>query len=339
MAESNSTLEKFFKSYRDYVSQNPQLTSDIETSVKWISYILAARIDDSSVWSELVYSLSNLLVLFNDRIIAKSRNLASPTITSAETLKTWLTVLEYSEVFIELSCYKVFGKRGKWAIILSTQILKCLARLRLLLAHKENIVESPLIRPLNRNNLGTEQTNRRVEKKDAGFRLKSGKVIRSLSSAADPRNAHFSGPRPVVNGGIPQSSNAVLYEDKALLGEILYILKPIVHLSTLIAVGNKKSWKPYITSFVFDALSIYLIRSSTDPRQLTVNQKVELSQRTISLLMYLLRSPFYDKYTKARLNRLLLSLANSIPLFSTLLKPLAEYIPKWQETYFYMWSN
>lgn len=61
-------------------------------------------------------------------------------------------------------------------------IFRCLARLRLLLAHKENIVESPLIRPLNRNNLGTEQTNRRVEKKDAGFRLKSGKVIRSLSS-------------------------------------------------------------------------------------------------------------------------------------------------------------
>jgi peroxin-16 len=87
-----------------------------------ISFFCIGRINTSNVLSELVYSLSNLLVLFNDCIIRNTRRLEA--VGSGETLKTWLTVLDYSEVFIEVSVKKMWGEKGKWLIIVVLQILK-----------------------------------------------------------------------------------------------------------------------------------------------------------------------------------------------------------------------
>uniref|UniRef100_A0A1B6M7Z5 Peroxisomal membrane protein PEX16 n=1 Tax=Graphocephala atropunctata TaxID=36148 RepID=A0A1B6M7Z5_9HEMI len=87
-------IKAIFERYVEWVSANPQTTSEIECLVKWISYFVAGRISNSAVISELVYSVSNLLVLVNDNIIRKSQPLH--TYGSADRLKTWLTVLDYS---------------------------------------------------------------------------------------------------------------------------------------------------------------------------------------------------------------------------------------------------
>jgi peroxin-16 len=86
------------------------------------AFFCIGRINTSNVLSELVYSLSNLLVLFNDCIIRNTRRLEA--VGSGEKLKTWLTVLDYSEVFIEVSVRKLWGEKGKWLIIVVLQIFK-----------------------------------------------------------------------------------------------------------------------------------------------------------------------------------------------------------------------
>lgn len=83
---------------------------------------ILGRINNSHIVSELVYSLSNLLVLFNDKIIKQLRQIECP--GSGDRLKLWLCVIEYSEVFLELSANKLWGKTGRWLIIVAVQVFK-----------------------------------------------------------------------------------------------------------------------------------------------------------------------------------------------------------------------
>lgn len=135
------SLPELFNSYKTWVSKNPSSLGDWEQSAKWISYIVAGikyifaiiienhsyvyisgRINNSHVVSELVYCLSNLLVLLNDTIIKKAGKFDIS--DSVEKIKLWLTVIEYSEVFFELSANKLWGSTGKWLVIVSIQTIK-----------------------------------------------------------------------------------------------------------------------------------------------------------------------------------------------------------------------
>ena len=43
---------------------------------------------------------------------------------TGDKLKTWLTIVEYSEVFIEISAKRLWGDKGKWIIVVILQLFK-----------------------------------------------------------------------------------------------------------------------------------------------------------------------------------------------------------------------
>lgn len=71
-----------------------------------------------------MYSISNLWVLLNDNIILNAQNRIYTVKDSRGTIKTWLTVLEYSEVFFEVTARQVWGAKVKWIVILMIQTFK-----------------------------------------------------------------------------------------------------------------------------------------------------------------------------------------------------------------------
>lgn len=148
-------------------------------------HFTTGRASNSPVITELTYSLSNLLILFNDQIIAQastasaarsctpasnhttnvrngSSSSASTTTAGAEErrkrrLQLLLTTLEYCEVFVEMSARQLWDERGRWFVCCCVQLAKWALRLLLRLRHGERVVSTPACRPLDRKELLLQQ--------------------------------------------------------------------------------------------------------------------------------------------------------------------------------------
>lgn len=231
--------------------------------------IVSGRTNNSAVITELIYSLSNLLVLFNDRIIEKAKT-PCPSGNSEYKLKLLLTTLEYSEVFIELSATKLWGERGRWLFITIVQVIKCVGRLLLKLHYGEALVQSPPIMALDRKNidevLAEASAADSVPDTFGGsssftFTLKrSGKVMRKVEGAPP---VYLRTWKPLENdpGLVPAVASAEL--QKLKLAEILYIVKPLAHLGGVAAFGFN-NWKSYSVALLIDLMRYHSVFSLID---------------------------------------------------------------------------
>ncbi|XP_065361470.1 peroxisomal membrane protein PEX16 [Calliphora vicina] len=346
-------LKHIVKAYEIWVAKNPDTVCDVETTAKWLSYFIAGRISDSTVVTELIYSLSNLLVLYNDRIIAKDRKEKGEKVPGeiepaasgfCYRLKVMLTTLEYCEVFIEISAKRVFGNKGKWVFIAGLQVLKAAGRFFILKHSTEQIITSPAMPALNRRALKNDNKNSRLrsgcqqtdnknslEEHNFTFKLKrSGRVVRKVEGAPPLHYRSFK-----LNEELETMQKSQV--PKILLqAEYLYIAKPLIHLASMGMFGEK-SWKQFVVSLAVDISSINMYRRNR--HLMSKQQQLILSHRCINLLLYLMRTPFYEKFTQSRLERILGFIANHVPIAKMVAGPLREYIPHWQSTYFYLWST
>jgi peroxin-16 len=109
-----------------------------------------------------------------------------------------------------------------------------------------------------------------------------------------------------------------------------------VHLGA-VGVFGYNSWKSYLVSMFLDVFSI---KQYYNNRQyLTSDQKKELSRRCVNMLLYVLRSPFYDKYSGDKIDAFMRALSRTIPFARLIVEPYRDLIPHYQKMYGYMWSN
>lgn len=82
--------------------------------------------------TELIYSLSNLLCLLNDRILMsdllaqqqQTPGCLEPPSKDTVRIKMFMTTLEHCEVFLELSGQHLWGRKGRWFMIVILQVIK-----------------------------------------------------------------------------------------------------------------------------------------------------------------------------------------------------------------------
>ncbi|CAO1425222.1 unnamed protein product [Diamesa serratosioi] len=360
MEAIETKFKSLFTIYKKWISKNPDTCADVEVFMKYFTYFMAGKVtddSDSSVLTESVLSLSNLLVLFNDQIIKKEyyksqgvhKSLHN---VSEDKLKLCLTILEHVEVLIEISSKRVLGDKRKFIIIFFIQAIKCITRLVLILKFKNKIVTVPATASIDRKNIETiEKPSSSIPDIDFSpdyndgssitFTLKrSGKVIRRVSKSppiynrnlvaleASPSSSSASSPNRSFISNASSTSKAITN------AEIIYILKPMIHLSS-VGIFGYKSWKSWMCSL---ALDMYSLRTYYNNRQyLSTAQKKELSRRCVTMILYIMRSPFYESVSHNKIDAFLRALS-SIPFAKQIFEPLRQYIPHYQGTYFYMWS-
>ncbi|XP_014669229.1 PREDICTED: peroxisomal membrane protein PEX16-like [Priapulus caudatus] len=214
-----------------------------------------------------------------------------------------------------MSFERLGGAAAKWFIVVVVQLAKATLRFLLLLHYKSAVQPSPPFPPVDRLKLvegARDQSGSTPAAAESVVELKSsGRLMRSLASSPPINYREWRVPkRTRVASSMTEHAHL---SSQTIAGESLHIMRPLTHLTSMYLFG-RSSWKPWMLAGLMDVLSLLVLHREGERAQ---HQQTELNRRQLLLLSYLLRSPFYDHFTRDRVVDLLESLSG-VPLISLL---------------------
>lgn len=161
--------------YANYVASNSSSISNIESSLRSLTYLLpGARFHDSELASESVHTFVQLLSIYHDHLLKKRAALLalSPTILKARNIKlqrpkpslharyttfwtstsslytkvaTLLKIAQYTELLWEMIARRRGGEKTRWRVVVLLETFKAICRLLLLRLTSARPLVSPPI--------------------------------------------------------------------------------------------------------------------------------------------------------------------------------------------------
>ncbi|KAF9975008.1 Peroxisomal membrane protein pex16 [Actinomortierella ambigua] len=356
----------FLKQYESFIFKNASQISSIESTLRSLTYILPGRFDDADLASEAIFATLNLLGIYHDTILAKhvarlpAAHRPAPSPLNRYT-REWqgssltyrrvalvLTLLQYTEVLIEMSVQKKWGQKSKWRVITAIEALKAAGRIALLQLTNQRMILHPMHpeRDVDPSTLADLTETELAFKESHWTGTRTGSTRLQLSAVHTGSKAKGSDVTDFLLSKVltpdlvrkPRDLVGMLH-GMGTVGEYLFILRPLVYVLAMRRYGQK-SWYPWLLSLSIEVLSRVSLQTFLKQRDCsrrvagTPLEKDEMKRRLWLFLYYVLRSPFYDRFTKERLHNFTES-ASRKPLISLVAGIVKDYQPLWESVYFY----
>jgi len=271
----------------------------LESTLRAIVMITPGR--QSEIASEAAYTALSLLQFYHDNVITRyltQQTLYQRTIQkklppqSVINIARVLSTISYVELFTEMASRAVWGNKRKWICVFIIELAKALLRFVML------------------------------------YKLKG----RILSQQTFPHREHLlqtiknTNTSSVLN--ISKPSQPTIWR---ILGEILYIIRPLVYLTALF-YWRKHSWGTWSVSLAVDICGRLCTGNISTANEA---EKDEITRRTVLWLYYILRSPFFEAASRNSIIKALYNAFHAIPFLNLIIDSIFGHIIAYRCYYFY----
>ncbi|XP_073278834.1 peroxisome biogenesis protein 16-like isoform X1 [Primulina huaijiensis] len=360
-------------SYKRWVRRNRDYVHSLESLANGLTWLLPERFSDSEIGPEAVTSILGMITALNEHIIdttpAQTRTGGGEPLSFPFSL--CITLLKDLETLVEVVAQQLYGEENKWNFIAITEATKVLLRLAVL----QKSGYKMLLHGGESTNDGRDTDDfdaRRNEfASNPGQRGVSG--VLSNNHGQDPFNLEgralfalnrFGENARTVTG--PSWLHRVQHQEATMeppttvsetptlytlskkgtpgglffMGEVLFILRPLIYV-LLIRKYGARTWLPWLASLVVDLIGngssslVSVLWHNSNVFHLSNLEKHELKRRKLLWALYLMRDPFFTKYTSQRLAGTQ-KLLEPVPIIGPLTEKLVELLVGAQTRYTYM---
>jgi len=322
------------------VLSNLEIIQYVESILRTLLFMTPGRYKDSEFKVEAAYTGLGLVSLVHDYLILKFlkkqdslRKLRVPGLPPTDCIKyaKWLSVLQYSELCIEVAARHKWGTRGKWVAVFVIEVFKSILKLRLLFSLRGHTLvhyHIPQFRDAKYISEIYAQYQQEQSKKLQRTSKREKRIVSTekweqfklqIRSDNDQVSKPFDSPAPAGE----------------TFAEILHIVRPIIYLVSMYRYG-RQSWRAWIFSLITDvfSLSFYSARRISPLNEI---QRQEVAKRSALLVYYLLRSPFFEALTQRTPGpvKTIAGKLGNVPGFHFIFSSLYDFLLVYREHYFY----
>lgn len=314
-----------------------------------------------------MYTLLNFISLYHDSVLQKKYPNHQPHSLLNRYIK-WLhkkdrflkttchllTFVQYSEVIVEMIGRKRLDAGSRRKLIMWIEMLKFIFRIIILKKSGNRTVSGSVV---SERDLDLMNKDEMAQDYGYSFDELDGQKI-DLVNTDKERVKNY-----VINRALNSSIYARKPENlfrplsgEKLIAEYIFWLRPVVY-SYLLTKCETRAWKPWMYSFAMETLHYlcskeYFTKKIVDLKSLACfhsSLEIPIHKKSVSdslletqerrrriwlMWYYILRHPVYDNYTKPKILGIC-AILEKIPLISVFSNVLSEYVPLWDDIYFY----
>ncbi|GAV77588.1 Pex16 domain-containing protein [Cephalotus follicularis] len=355
--------------YKKWVRRNKDYVHSLESFANGLTWLLPDRFSSSEIGPEAVTAVLGIVTAINEHIIettpAKMHRGLEP---QSFPYPLWISALKDLETLVEVMAEHYCGVDKKWNFIAATEATRVIIKLALfqnsgykMLLHGgetpnvEKKSDSPTSQHCGDIPKPGEHYGRgpgyigNLEGRALSALSRFGENARAFSNPpwfcrVQHQHAIMEPPTPIVE----RRTFSSLLSEKGVhgalfaIGEVLFIMRPLFYV-ILIRKYGIRSWIPWFLSLAVDFTGMgFLLYVTKSPHigkeqsfHLSISEKDELKRRKLLWALYIMRDPFFSKYTRQRLESTEKQL-EPIPVIGFLTAKLVELIIGAQTRYTYI---